>query len=89
MNCILCKNTGYVLVKGYQTDKQFKVNCPFCQEDKPETEEAVSQVKRSGAACEQCSGTGKVTIEAQDGTARTVSCGHCDGSGNEPSNGEK
>jgi len=40
MDCFLCKNTGYVMVKGYQTDKQFKVNCPFCAEDKSKTKEA-------------------------------------------------
>ena len=84
MDCFLCKNTGYVMVKGYQTDKHFKVNCPYCAEDKSETKETDSQTKKSGATCGCCSGTGEVTIEAQDGTPRTVTCGHCDGSGNEP-----
>ena len=84
MDCLLCKNTGYVMVKGYQTDKQFKVNCPYCAEDKSETEEAGLQAKESGITCECCNGVGEVTIEAQDGKPRTVTCGHCDGSGNEP-----
>ena len=89
MDCFLCKNTGYVKVKGYKTDKHFKVNCPYCQEDKSETKEAGLQTKKSGTTCECCSGTGEVTIEAQDGTPRTVTCGHCDGSGNEPTGSDK
>ncbi|MEA2114522.1 MAG: hypothetical protein U9P36_03940 [Thermodesulfobacteriota bacterium] len=84
MDCFLCKNTGYVMIKGYQTDKQFKVNCPYCAEDKPETKEAGTPAKQSGTTCEYCSGAGEVTIEAQDGTPRTVTCGHCGGSGNDP-----
>ena len=48
MDCLLCKNTGYVMVKGYQTDKIFKVNCPYCEEDKSKTKEAGLQAKKTG-----------------------------------------
>ena len=87
MDCILCKNNGYVMVKGYQTDKHFKVNCPYCANGKSETKETGSVEKLSGTTCDYCGGAGKATIEAQDGTPRIVTCGHCDGSGNEPGSG--
>ncbi len=87
MVCVLCKDKGYVMVKGYQTDKHFKVNCPYCAEKKSETKEASPREKKSGTACEYCGGAGEVTIEAQDGTPRIVTCGHCEGSGNEPGSG--
>ena len=84
MDCVLCKGKGYVMVKGYQTDKHFKVNCPYCEEDKSKTKEAPPREKKSGATCDYCDGAGEVTIEAQDGMPRIVTCGHCNGSGNEP-----
>ncbi len=84
MDCILCNEKKYVMVKGYQVDRQFKVNCPFCSEEKPEAEKTVAPDKKSERSCEYCGGAGKVTIEAQDKTARTVTCGHCNGSGDEP-----
>lgn len=84
MDCKLCNGKEYVMVKGYQVDRKFKVNCPFCEEGKPETKKTGSSDKNSGMTCEYCDGVGEVTIEAQDKTARTVTCGHCDGSGDEP-----
>lgn len=84
MDCLLCNNIGYVMVKGYQTDKQFKVNCPFCSEKKSDNKEAGPQDKKTGTTCGYCSGAGEVTIEGQDKTPRVVTCGHCNGSGNEP-----
>ena len=86
MDCILCKGKEYVMVKGYQIDRQFKVNCPFCAEDKTEAEKNIVPDKKSGITCEYCDGAGKVTIEAQDKTSRIVTCGHCNGSGDEPVN---
>lgn len=48
MDCILCKDKGYVMVKGYQNDKYFKVNCPYYAEGKSETKEAGSLEKKIG-----------------------------------------
>lgn len=84
MDCILCRENGYVLVKGYQVDRQFKVSCPFCAKEKFEGEKTGAPDKKLGMTCTCCDGVGKVTIEAQDKTARTVSCYHCNGSGDEP-----
>ncbi len=72
------------MVKGYQTDKQFKVNCPFCDEKEAEKQETDTPAEKPGTTCSYCQGTGEVTIEGQDKTPRTVTCGHCNGSGNEP-----
>ncbi len=55
MDCILCRENGYVLVKGYQVDRQFKVSCPFCAKEKFEGEKIGAPDKKLGMTCTRVS----------------------------------
>ena len=83
MDCVLCKGKRYVMVKGYQTDKHYKVSCPYCSNLDDGNKKSVKSEIQSDKTCTYCEGAGEVIIEGQDGTPRTVTCGHCYGSGNE------